>query len=109
MKGLTLAIAAAGLIGLAACAPRIQNTHYERWAAQDAKRKADAAAAAKAEASASKTPAAAPKKATPAATPAATPPPPPGEAYNSLSGETPPVKTATKTRAVKPAEEDDIY
>lgn len=110
MKGLTLSIGAAILgLGLAACAPRIHATHYERWSAQDAKRKADAAAEAKKEAAAT------PAKGAPggakatAAPPPPPPPPPPPSGYNSLSGETPPVQTATKSRVMKPAEEDDIY
>jgi hypothetical protein len=112
MKGLTLSIGAALLgLGLAACAPRVHATHYERWSAQDAKRKADAAAEAKKEAAAAPAKGAAPGGAKAAATPPPPPPPPPPPSgYNSLSGETPPVQTATKSRVMKPAaEEDDIY
>jgi hypothetical protein len=112
MKGLTLSIGAAILgLGLAACAPRIQATHYERWSTQDAKRKADAAAEAKKEAAAA-APAkgAAPGGAKTAVATPPPPPPPPPSGYNSLSGETPPVQTATKSRVMKPAaEDDDIY
>ncbi len=110
MKGLTLSIAAATLlVGATACAPRINATHYERWAAQDTKRKAEAAEEAKKEAAAA-TAAKAPAKVVVVqpVVPAA-PPPAPGGAYNSLSGDTPPVATATKSRVMKPAEEDDIY
>lgn len=110
MKGLTLSIGAAILgLGLAACAPRIHATHYERWSAQDAKRKADAAAEAKKEAAATPAKGAAPGGAKATAAPPPPPPPPPPSGYNSLSGETPPVQTATKSRVMKPAEEDDIY
>lgn len=109
----------AGAVALSACAPRMQGTHYERWAGQDAKRRAERAAEEAAEkaaqgnmpapgSSAKTGPMVAPSK--PASQPPP-PPPPPGDDYDSLSGSpTPPVRTATKSRAIKPAEEDDaIY
>lgn len=113
MKGLTLSIVATGIIAgatvAAGCAPRINATHYERWASQDTKRKVEAEEEAKKEAAAALGAKAPAKVVVVQPVTASPPPPPPGEAYNSLSGDTPPVKTATKSRVMKPAEEDDIY
>jgi hypothetical protein len=112
MRAAAFALAAAvtGTLALAACAPRMQNTHYERWAGQDAKRRADRAAEEKAAATApgKGPPAAAPKVTPPVAPKPVAPPPPPGDDYDSFS-ETPPVRTATKSRAVQPADDEAIY
>lgn len=113
MRGLTLSIAA-GIVGttVVACAPRMNATHYERWASQDAQRRADNAEEERLEAAATQ-PGLTPGKTTIVVVPKAVPPPPPpppaaGDGYNSLSA-TPPVQTATKSRVMKPAEDDDIY
>ena len=121
MNRLSLALVGAGILGLGACAPRIKSSHYDRWTQQDTIRKQERAEEERKEAAfkaftagnGGKVAVGA-KPGGPAVSNTAAPPPPPPPAgydgYNSLGGSpTPPVKTATKSRAVKPAEDEDIY
>ncbi|MCC7386058.1 MAG: hypothetical protein IT384_29690 [Deltaproteobacteria bacterium] len=106
MRAFSIAVGLLAILG--ACAPRMTNTHYERWSTQDAKRRAEAAEEEKA--AAAQAPGGAPKPSTPVAPPrTATPATPPGDTgYSSFSGSgTPPVKTATKSRAIQPPPEDE--
>jgi hypothetical protein len=110
VASLPAAIAAA--IAIAGCAPRMEQTHYERWASQDAKRRAERAAEEQLNAKPPAVPAQPSVGAKPAPPPMVRPTPPPADTgYNSLSGgSSEETRTATKSRAIKPADEDDaIY
>lgn len=116
MRRLFTSLLASAVAGsaLAACAPRIQQTHYERWAQQDQKRRDERMAEEAAEAAAKSSappPGTMPKAAPPPVAPVVRPPPPPpSDGYNSFSSPTPPVGTATRSRAIRPEDEDEeIY
>lgn len=103
-----LAAALLGAVLASACASRNKTSHFDRWAVQDkqrreqaAKEKAEAERAEKSAKAAASKPAQAAATPPPAASPAA--PPPVSGGYSSLpEGETPPVKTSTKSRAITP-------
>ncbi len=108
-----LALSLALLLGTGAlaCAPRNTKTHYERWAEEAEKRKAEEAAE---EAAQEKATATGMKQTPPASGSKAKTPPPPTSNYSSLPpNDTPAItRTATKSRVVKPddtKDEDVIY